>query len=66
MVAGRIILLAMKNIEFDASASFKSPIGAISLFSRGNKIVKIELGGRAAANSGSATVLELAQKQLTD
>jgi methylated-DNA-[protein]-cysteine S-methyltransferase len=66
MVPGRIILLAMKNIEFDASASFKSPIGAISLFSRGNKIVKIELGGRAATKKGSASVLEHAQKQLTD
>jgi len=48
----------MKNIEFDANLSFKSPIGVIGLYARGNKIVCIEmLGGKNAGPSGDGPAL---------
>ena len=40
----------MKNIEFDANLSFKSSIGWITVFSRGHKIVQIEIIG--SSNKG--------------
>lgn len=66
MIAGRIIFLTMKNIDFDSSCSFKSPVGVISVYARGNKVVSIVMGGRAAANVGKSAVLTQAQKQITD
>lgn len=70
---GRIILLGMKNIEFDSSVNFPSPIGRISLFARDEKIVQVVLepkGARAvehlakAGSKGSEKVLQSAQKQI--
>ena len=64
----------MKNIEFDANLSFKSPIGVIVLYARGNKIVCIEMlgdknagpsgDGPALQDSGRSAVLLEAKKQI--
>lgn len=64
----------MKNIEFDANLSFKSPIGVIGLYARGNKIVCIEIlgeknagpskGGHVLADSGKSSVLTESKKQI--
>lgn len=64
----------MKIIEFDANLSFNSRLGVIGLYSRGNKIVCIEMLGNknagpsgqgpALANSGNSPVLAEAKKQL--
>ena len=64
----------MKNIEFDANLSFNSPLGVIGLYSRGNKIVCIEMvgavnegpsgDGPALADGGKAKVLSDAKKQI--
>ena len=40
----------MKNIEFDANLSFKSDLGWITVFARGEKIVQIEIIG--SSNKG--------------
>lgn len=70
---GRIILLDMKNIEFDSSVNFPSPIGRISLFALGEKIVNVVLepkGSRAvdhvakAGGKVSEKALQNAQKQI--
>jgi methylated-DNA-[protein]-cysteine S-methyltransferase len=64
----------MKNIEFDANLSFKSPLGVVGLYSRGNKIVCIEMlgdknagpsgEGPALSNTGKAAVLIEAKNQI--
>lgn len=56
----------MKKIDFDASLSFKSPVGVISIYARGEKVVRLDIGGLTAPKFGSAKVLSVAQKQLTD
>lgn len=47
-----------------ATRCFDSPIGNIFLEARENKIVKLTMGGPRVADSGSATVLDEAEKQL--
>lgn len=54
----------MKKIDFDANLSFNSPIGAISLYSKNNRIIHLEIGNESPSSSGKAKVLEEAQKQL--
>ena len=63
----------MKNIEFDANLSFKSPVGWITLFSRDEKIVQIEIigssnkgpcGNRVIPNFGKAAVLNQAKDEI--
>ena len=45
---------------------FESPIGNILLKSRDNKVVSVTMGGPAASNRGQDSVLDQAQRQLTD
>ena len=54
----------MNNFNFDSSSSFPSPIGAISLYARDNKVVHLRIGGEEAASTGKAKVLAEAEKQL--
>ena len=54
----------MNNLNFDSSSSFSSPLGAISLYALGNKIVHLRIGGEGAAVAGKAKVLTEAEKQL--
>ena len=54
----------MNNLNFDSSSSFPSPIGAISLFARDNKVVHLRIGGEVASTMGKARVLAEAEKQL--
>lgn len=49
---------------FDASTHFDSPVGVISLYSRGDAVVFIEMGGDPAPDSGKAAVLKTARQQL--
>lgn len=61
----------MKKIDSDASLSFDSPVGRISLYARGNKVVFIEMGSIGKKTGGAPTVgksavLVDAQKQITD
>ena len=54
----------MNNSNFDSSSSFSSPLGAISLYARDNKVVHLRIGGEVAAAAGKAKVLAEAEKQL--
>jgi methylated-DNA-[protein]-cysteine S-methyltransferase len=65
----------MKNIEFDANLSFKSPLGWITVFSQNETLVQIEIigsnnkgpcGNRVIPNYGKAKVLTEAKKQILD
>ena len=65
----------MKNIEFDANLSFKSDIGWITVFSRDEKIVRIEIigssnkgpcGNRVIPNLGKAKALTEAKAKILD
>lgn len=53
-----------RNSDFDASISFESPIGVISVFARDEKIVGLVMGGVAAANTGKSKALAAAKSQL--
>lgn len=50
--------------DFDSCSSFDSPVGRISLFANGEKIVGITMAGPKIAPSGKARVLTDAEKQL--
>ena len=65
----------MKNIEFDANLSFKSDVGWITVFSRGHKVVRIEIigssnkgpcGNRVIPNLGKSKTLVDAKKKILD
>lgn len=65
----------MKNIEFDANLSFKSDIGWITVFSRLDKIVRIEIigsynkgpcGNRVIPNLGKSKALTDAKSKILD
>lgn len=65
----------MKNIEFDANLSFKSRIGWITVFSRKQKIVQIEIigssnkgpcGKRVIPDLGKSKVLTEAKSKILD
>lgn len=49
---------------FDASTHFDSPVGVISLYSVGDAIVFLEMGGAPAPISGKSAVLKTARQQL--
>ena len=75
MSAGRIILVDMKNIDFEANLSFKTDLGWVTLFSRAEKIVQIEIigsankgpcGNRVIPNLSKAPILNQAKKQILD
>ena len=50
----------------EATRCFDSPIGNIFLKARDNKVVFVTMGGKAVSNQGQASVLDEAQRQLTD
>ena len=50
----------------EAIRCFDSPIGKILVQARNNKVVHLTMGGSGMANSGSAPVLDIAEKQLKD
>jgi methylated-DNA-[protein]-cysteine S-methyltransferase len=50
--------------NFDASSSFESKIGTISLFAMDNQLVALNISGNPVADSGSSPVLAKARKQL--
>ena len=54
----------MKKMTEEATRCFDSPIGNILIVARDNKVVHLSMGGSKVANSGSATVLDIAEKQL--
>ena len=65
----------MKNIEFDANLSFKSPLGWITVFSRAEKIVQIEIigssnkgpcGNRVIPNFGKSKALPEAKAKILE
>lgn len=65
----------MKNIEFDANLSFKSDLGWITVFARGEKIVQIEIigssnkgpcGNRVIPNFGKSKALADAKTKILD
>ena len=49
-----------------ATRCFDSPIGNIYLEARNNKVVFLTMGGAKVADAGQASVLDLAQQQLTE
>jgi methylated-DNA-[protein]-cysteine S-methyltransferase len=51
--------------DFDASTSFDSPVGRISLYARNNEVVYLQMGGEVAPEHGKASVLTEAKRQLT-
>jgi methylated-DNA-[protein]-cysteine S-methyltransferase len=65
----------MKNIEFDANLSFKSSLGWITVFSRAEKIVQIEIigssnkgpcGNRVIPNFGKSKALSEAKAKILE
>lgn len=65
----------MKNIEFDANLSFKSDVGWITVFSRDETLVRIEIigssnkgpcGNRVIPNLGKAKALTEAKTKILD
>ena len=53
----------VKN-NFDASSSFESKIGTISLFAMDDQLVALNISGNPVPDSGSSPVLAKARKQL--
>jgi len=65
----------MKNIEFDANLSFKSDLGWITVFSRADRIVQIEIigssnkgpcGNRVIPDFGKSKLLQSAKSKILD
>jgi methylated-DNA-[protein]-cysteine S-methyltransferase len=50
----------------DAKLTFDSPVGAITLFSKDNKVVLLTMGSDITPDFGKASVLNDAKKQLQD
>jgi methylated-DNA-[protein]-cysteine S-methyltransferase len=51
--------------KHDAKLTFDSPVGAITLLARDNKVVYLTMGSDITADFGKASVLQDAKKQLT-
>jgi methylated-DNA-[protein]-cysteine S-methyltransferase len=51
--------------DHDAKLTFDSPVGAITLLARDNKVVFLTMGSDITPDFGKANVLEDAKKQLT-
>jgi methylated-DNA-[protein]-cysteine S-methyltransferase len=56
----------MNSLKFDSSVSFDSPVGNINVFALGEKVVYLTMGDAPVGDSGRATVLRTAKKQLLD
>ena len=50
--------------EHDAKLTFESPVGAVTLLSKDNKVVFLSMGNEVTPDFGKASVLKEAQKQL--
>lgn len=62
---GKINYANPMNIpEHDAKLTFDSPVGAVTLFARDNKIVFLSMGSEITPDFGKSGVLKDAQKQL--
>jgi methylated-DNA-[protein]-cysteine S-methyltransferase len=55
----------MKKMTEEATRCFASPIGNIFVKARNNKVVYLTMGGPKMDNTGKASVLDIAEKQLT-
>jgi len=51
--------------KHDAKLTFDSPVGAVTLLARDNKVVYLTMGSDITADFGKASVLQDAKKQLT-
>jgi len=56
----------MKIPKHDAKLTFDSPVGAVTLLARDNKVVYLTMGSDISADFGKASVLQDAKKQLTN
>jgi methylated-DNA-[protein]-cysteine S-methyltransferase len=56
----------MKLPVFDSCTSFDSPVGNINVYAKGESVVFLSMGDVACGQSGTATVLTKARKQLED
>jgi len=56
----------MKIPNHDAKLTFESPVGAVTLLSRDNKVVFLTMGNDNTPDFGKASVLQDAKKQLTN
>jgi methylated-DNA-[protein]-cysteine S-methyltransferase len=54
----------MKNMTHEATRCFDSPIGNIFVKARDNKVVFVSMGGTVVTDTGKASVLDEAEKQL--
>jgi len=52
--------------EHDAKLTFDSPVGAITLLAKDNKVVFLSMGSDVSADFGKASVLNDAKKQLQE
>ena len=55
----------MKIPNHDAKLTFDSPVGAVTMLSRDNKVVYLAMGSEVTPDFGKASVLQDAKKQLT-
>lgn len=55
----------MTNINFDASLSFNSLLGVISVYSLNEKVVRLRIGGEPAPALGRSSTLFKAERQIT-
>jgi methylated-DNA-[protein]-cysteine S-methyltransferase len=60
------ILSDMKIPNHDAKLTFDSPVGAITLLARDNRVVFLTMGSDITPDFGRANVLQDAKKQLTN
>jgi len=52
--------------KHDAKLTFDSPVGAVTLLARDNKVVYLTMGSDITADFGKASVLQDSKKQLTN
>ena len=55
-----------EKLDFDASGSIPSPIGAVSVYAKGGRVVYLKMSGDAAPQFGSSPVVEDALGQLAE
>ena len=56
----------ISKLQFDSCGSISSPVGPVSVYSRGGAIVYLEMGKAAAPNDSRSPVVEKALLQLDD
>ena len=55
----------MTNINFDASLSFNSPLGVISIYSLNEHVVQLTIGGEPSTPLDRSSTLRKAERQIT-